>query len=142
MRRTTLSLLVIAIGLLGATAAAAEEPVGGISFHERSLAAGIGYSWGSGTLHFQGQNHSFKVSDLSVGHAGAEDVTAVGSVYRLTKLSDFNGNYTAAGGDLTIGGGEAGTVMQNQNGVVIRVRATTQGIAVKLATEGIKITLK
>jgi hypothetical protein len=66
----------------------------------------------------------------------------VGSVYRLKKLEDFNGNYTAAGGDLTIGGGEAGTAMQNQNGVVIRIRATTQGISAKLATEGIKINLK
>ena len=108
----------------------------------KTVAIGVGCSWGSGTLHFGGKNHPFKVQGLSVGQAGAADVTASGSVYRLKRLSDFDGNYTAAAGDITVGGGEGGAVMQNQNGVVIKVRATSQGANAKIASEGLKITLK
>ncbi len=134
--------LAVALCLMGASPSQAEDPVGGISFHERSIAAGIGYSWGAGTLHFEGKNYPFKVSGLAVGQAGAEDITATGSVYRLKSIADFSGNFTAASGDLTLGGGEAGTVMQNQNGVVIKIRATTQGLDAKIGTEGFKITLE
>ncbi len=134
--------LAAVIGLTGASSSWAEAPVGGISFHERSIAAGIGFSWGGGTLHFQGKNIPFKVTGLAVGQAGAEDITASGSVYRLKNLSDFGGNYTAASGDLTLGGGEGGTAMQNQNGVVLKIRATTQGLDAKIGTEGLKITLE
>jgi hypothetical protein len=132
---------VAALTLLPAGFARAEEPVGSVSFHERTLAAGVGYSWGGGELTFEGKKHAFKVSGLSVGQAGAEDVTAVGKVYRLKTLSDFNGNFTAASADIAIGGGEGGALLQNQNGVVMRVHSTSQGVNFQFGPEGVKVTL-
>jgi len=134
--------LALSFSLVMASSSRAEEPVAGVSFQERSIAAGIGYSWGAGTLHFKGKNYPFKVTGLAVGQAGAEDVTATGSVYRLEKVSDFSGNYTAASSGLTLGGGMSGTVMRNENGVAMVIRATTQGLEAKIATEGLKVTLE
>jgi len=66
---------------------------------------------------------------------------AAGSVYNLKKLEDFDGNYTAAGAGATIAGGGDVAAMKNQNGVVIQMKSTTQGASLKLAAEGIKLSV-
>ena len=73
---------------------------------------------------------------------GATNVTASGKVYHLKKLSDFEGNYTAVSAGATVGGGGSVSNMQNQNGVVIHVVSTTQGLKFSLAAGGVKIQLK
>src|SRR3974390_1397483 len=86
-------------------------------FSGGSVAAGIGYSWGSGTLTYKGVKYPITVSGLSAGaSAGATSITASGSVYNLKKLEDFDGNYTAAGTGATVGGGAGVVTMKNQNG--------------------------
>lgn len=60
---------------------------------------------------------------------------------RLAMLT-INGNYTSATAEGTLGGGAGVTKMKNQNGVVIDLRTTTQGVNVKLAPSGVKLTLK
>jgi len=40
-----------------------------------------------------------------------------------------------------VGGGAGVTEMRNQNGVVIAMKSTTQGASLKLAAEGIKLSL-
>ena len=52
-----------------------------------------------------------------------------------TKLLALAGVFLRAG-NLTFGGGSA-TIMQTQNGVVIRLTSTTRGLKLKLATEGV-----
>jgi len=89
-----------------------------------------------------GEEHPFKVSGLSVGDVGITKADAAGSVYHLKQLSDFNGTYVAAAAEATIGGGEGVTTMKNQNGVVINLKSTTQGVNIKLAPEGVKLTLQ
>ena len=107
------------------------------------MAAGIGWSWGSGTLTYQGKQYPISVEGLSVGGTvGGASVTASGNVFSLKSLDDFNGNYTAAAAGITVGGGAEGTAMQNQKGVVIKVVATTTGITFNLSTAGVKFTLK
>src|SRR6266478_6123437 len=55
-----------------------------------SVAAGIGWSWGSGTLTLlDGSEHRFKVSGLDVVAVGIKQATGVGYVYNLKKLEDF-----------------------------------------------------
>ena len=147
MRRMLRSGVVVAVLvgviLMAGTVLAQDKPDATITFSGGSVAAGIGWSWGSGTLTYQGKQYPFSVQGLSVGGTvGGASVTGSGNVYGLKSLDDFNGNYTAATAGITVGGGAAGTAMQNQKGVVIKVVVTTAGLTVNLATAGVKFELK
>jgi hypothetical protein len=121
---------------------AAEEPDATIEFSGGSVAVGVGYSWGKGTLHYQGKSIPVTLKGLSVASVGANSVRASGDVYHLASLSDFEGNYTAASAGATVAGGGDIAAMQNQNGVVIKLRSTTQGLAFNLSVDGVAIKLK
>ena len=142
MNRTILSLAVVGLLALSPGVSLADEPDATIDYSGGSAALGIGYSWGQGILHYKGQNYPFKVNGLSIANVGASSIQASGSVYHLTKIEDFPGNYTAATAGVTIAGGGGGTAMQNQNGVVVQMGATTQGLQFTLAPSGIAIALE
>ncbi len=121
---------------------ASKQPDATLKLSEGSVAVGIGFSWGKGTLTYKGKSYPFKVEGLSVGEVGAARAEATGNVYNLKKLEDFSGNYVAGGAEGTVGGGAGVTAMRNQNGVVIELKAITQGVNLKLAAEGVKLTLQ
>jgi len=125
-----------------AMACAADEPDATIEFSGGSVAAGIGYTWGKGTLHYQGRSIPVTMKGLSVASVGADSIRASGDVYHLKKLADLDGNYTAASAGATLAGGGGVAAMENQNGVVIKLRSTTQGLEFNLAVEGVAIKLK
>jgi len=136
--------LALAVGVLFSTAALAadEEPSGTVSIENMSVAVGIGYSWGDGVLKFQGKEYKFKVKGLSVIDVGVSEVSAVGEVYHLKKVEDFNGNYNAAEAGIAVGAGAGASIMKNQNGVVLKLTSTKKGIALKLASEGLEIKIQ
>ena len=145
MRRMAIGL--VALGslvslLVGLAVAQAKKPDATLTLSEGTVAVGIGFSWGKGTLDYQGKKHPVKVSGLAVGEVGLDRATAVGSVYNLKKLSDFDGNYVAAGAGATVAGGAGISAMRNQNGVVIELKSTTQGASLKLAAEGLKLSVE
>jgi hypothetical protein len=144
MKRLAQSVLVLtmALSLFSLAFAKDEKPSATLKLSEGQVALGIGWSWGKGVLTFKGKKHSFKIQGLSVLDIGITKADAAGSVYHLTKLSDFNGTYTAAAAEGTLGGGAGVTTMKNQNGVVINLKSTTQGVNLKLAAEGVKVTLE
>src|SRR5262245_44550600 len=145
MRRAVIALVVVGslVSLVaGLAGAQAKKPDATVRLSKGAVALGIGFSWGEGTLTFQGKNHPFKVEGLSVGELGITRATAKGNVFNLTKLEDFNGNYAAAAAGATVGGGAGATIMRNQNGVEIQLVSTTQGASLKLAAEGLRLTLK
>jgi hypothetical protein len=146
MRRTMGVLLIMATCALGASAADARARRGGgpdatIQFSGGSVAAGIGFSWGSGTLHYKGRSYPIKVDGLTVGAVGISRASASGSVYHLNRLEDFPGTYAAVGAGAAVGGGVSVATMQNQNGVVIKAKSTSQGVKLKLGVDGVKISL-
>ena len=134
--------LVITLSLFGLVFAQEEKPDATLTLSKGQVAVGIGWSWGDGVLTFKGKKYPFKVGGLSVVDVGITKGNAVGKVYHLKKLSDFNGTYTGAAAEGTIGGGAGVSAMKNQNGVVIELQSTTQGVNFKLAGEGVKFTLK
>jgi len=145
MKRVTASILVLAmVMVLSGLALAAEDkkPDATLKLSEGQVALGIGWSWGKGILTYKGKDYPFKVEGLSVGDVGVTKADAVGKVYNLKKMSDFNGTYTSAAAQGTLGGGAGASTMKNQNGVVINLESTTQGVNVKLAGEGVKFTLE
>ncbi len=119
-----------------------KKPDATLTMSEGQVAVGIGYSWGKGTLDYKGKKYEFKVDGLSVVDVGITKATSKGKVYNLKKLEDFDGIYTAASAQGTIAGGAGVTTMKNQNGVVIDLVSTTQGVNLKLAPEGVKFTIK
>lgn len=146
MRRMLMSgsfaVILVGVILVAGTALAQDKPDATLTFSGGSVSVGIGYSWGEGTLTYQGKSYPFSVEGLSVGAVGGSSVTASGDVFGLKKVEDFGGNYTAATASGTLGGGAGATAMQNQNGVVIKLVSTTQGLEFKFAGSGVKFTLK
>ncbi len=145
MRKVVFLVAVVGLALMahGATAAETKEkPDATVELSTGSVAVGVGFSWGGGELHYKGKNHPFSIEGLSVGDVGVSKATAKGEVFHLKNLSDFEGNYTAGAAGATLGGGGGAAIMKNQNGVVIELVGTTQGLKLKLAAEGVKITLK
>ena len=144
--RRMLALAVVAgIGLAtpwDVVAADKEKPDATMRLESKSVAVGIGFSWGKGTLKYKGGEYPIEVDGLTVGQVGATSVSATGDVYHLKKLSDFDGTYAAVAGGATIGGGGGGLAMKNQNGVVIEITNTSQGVNLTAGVSGVKLSVK
>ncbi|MBV8574139.1 MAG: hypothetical protein JOZ58_03745 [Acetobacteraceae bacterium] len=99
MRRSILALVAAASLVLPMLVRADDSgaPVAKLTLTGGGVAAGIGFSWGSGTLVFQDKTHKVKVMGLAVADVGVSSIDATGDVYHLTRLEDFNGTYIAAG---------------------------------------------
>jgi hypothetical protein len=137
---------VVAVGvllvLLGTMPSVAAEADATVKITGKSVAAGVGYSWGSGVLTYQGKEYPFTVTGISAGDIGITSVELSGSVSNLKNLNDFNGNYTSVSAGATVAGGAGAAAMRNQNGVVINLVATTRGLNFNLGVDGVKIQLK
>ncbi|MBX3023330.1 DUF1134 domain-containing protein [bacterium] len=112
-----------------------------IELEEGSGGVGIGYTWGRGTLHFQGKAYPITISGFSAGELGGTKIQAHGDVYHLKHLSDFNGTYTSSDAGATFGGGFDVEAMRNGNGVEIKMVSTTEGADLKAAVSGVTFTL-
>jgi len=106
-----------------------------------SVAVGIGFSWGQGTLVFDGKEYPFSVNGLSIVQVGASGYTATGVVHNLKKVTDFQGVYTAVSAGVAVAGGISGTVMRNSNGVEIRMSSNHAGLNFSLGPKGVTIAL-
>lgn len=138
-------MILVLVALLlssGAAFAKGKRPSATISFDTGSVAAGIGFSWGSGTLSYAGKKYPFSVDGLAVGSVGITQASARGSVYNLHKVDDFWGTYTAVGAGATAGGGGKVATMRNQNGVSINVVSTTRGVSLNISASGVKFSPK
>ena len=143
MRRMIGLATIAALGVCLTVARAEEkEPDATLRLSGGSIAAGVGLSWGSGTLSYKGKDYPVEVKGLSVGDVGVTKIEASGKVYNLKNLEDFNGNYTAAGAGVTAAGGAGAVAMKNQNGVTAELVATTQGVKFAIAAAGVEMKLK
>ena len=140
MRRILIS--AASLLLLLAAPGFAGDTDGKVEFSGGSVAAGIGYSWGDGTLTYQGKQYPFTIKGLSIVDVGASKIEADGTVEHLMKVEDFEGNFTAITAGATIAGGASATVMENQHGVVMHVTTSTTGLQFQLAPSGITVAFK
>lgn len=138
------SVLFLFVALFAATAISGEaaKPSGRVSISSRSIAAGIGVTWGDGKLTFQGKNYPFSIDGLSLVDWGISRATANGEVYNLTDVAKFAGTYVAAEAGLTLAGGMSGMILRNQDGVLMRIHSTSRGARLQLGTSGLTIRLK
>ena len=104
--------------------------------------AGAGFAWGHGQVSFQGRDHLFRVSSLSMADTGAAGIYAIGRVMRLRRISDFNGNYRVSSAGATIAGVSLATYLQNERGVVIELVAMDAATAANRSVNGLRVRLK
>jgi hypothetical protein len=113
-----------------------------VELERKSVGAGIGLSWGDGTIYWEGEEHAFSVKGLRIGDVGAARMLGEGYVENLERLEDFAGNYVAVEAGATAGKGGSLVQMRNENGVVISLRAKTEGLGVTLGAEGFTVELE
>src|SRR5277367_4945800 len=109
-----------------------------------SVAIGIGYTWGHGTLYNRKdqKEYKFKLSGVSIADVGGAGITAEGEVYNLKTPADISGNYSAVTAGVTIIEGGSIAYLKNDNGVVIKLHSQTGGLRFNLSANGMRITLQ
>jgi hypothetical protein len=112
-----------------------------VELSRSSIGAGIGISWGKGTLSFEGNNYAFSVKGLSVGDIGAAKILAEGRVENLENLADFAGTYVAVEAGATAGKGGSSLTMMNENGVSISLASQREGLGLTLGAQGFAVSL-
>jgi hypothetical protein len=143
-----IGILLLVLGVMtGFTQAATHQsgPDATLRLSGGSFAAGIGFSWGSGTLTYKGKGYPIKVNGLSLGKVGITGVSASGEVFNLKHLQDFNGHYSYGGAGMrgvTLASGRSGTLMTNQAGVIVRISATQKGVNVNATGGGVDMQIK
>ena len=115
------------------------KPTAGLELEAKQVGFIVGGGSGKGMLHFKGKNHPFTIKGGSVGTVGASKASAIGDVYRLENLEDFEGIYTAvgAGGALYKGAGTA--QFENEKGVIISLRAKSKGASLSVGVQTVTI---
>jgi hypothetical protein len=142
MRRAGVWIVMVALMGAAGLGTADEKPSGTVTIESKSVALGIGVTWGEGKLSYEGKTYPFTVKGLSVLDLGVSKVSARGKVYHLHKVEDFSGTYAAAQAGAAVGGGMSVVALKNQNGVVMELSSTQTGVKLTLAGEGIEIKLK
>jgi len=147
MRKTAIFLTVLGLSLTSlftpiTTAPAQNDTKGKVTLQSKSVAVGVGVSWGDGILEYRGKKYPFTVEGLSVLDLGIAKVSATGVVANLKKLEDFNGNYVFAAAGAAAGGGAGAAALKNQNGVEMALTATGQGVKLSVAQGGMNVKLK
>jgi len=113
-----------------------------VALERHSLGAGIGVSWGDGSIYWEGQEHAFQVKGVRVGDLGATRLNGEGWVQNLDRLEDFAGTYVAVEAAATAGKGGSAVTMRNEHGVTISLRSRTEGLGVTLGAEGFTVELE
>ena len=146
LKKIAILSLVVAV-MTGFTQAASQHsgPDATLRLSGGSFALGIGFRWGSGTLTYKGKDYPVKVNGLSIGKVGMTGVSAIGEVFNLKHLQDFNGHYNVGAEGtrgVTIAKGKAGTLMTNQAGVIVRLAATQTGLDVNATGGGVDMQIQ
>ena len=143
IRKFALAMLAVGFLASGNSALAADEkPTGTVTIDETQLSLIFGGSSGHGVLKFGGKTYKFKTEGVRVGSVGYEKLTLVGEVYRLKKVEDFAGYYSAAQTGAALIKGLSGYWLSAENGVMIRFKGKSEGAALNLGFSGMKFTME
>jgi hypothetical protein len=97
---------------------------------------------GSGTLHFQGRPYRFRITGAGLGGTGVSTVEATGDVFNLTSPAQFGGTYGQFRHGMAVGTASTGELwLQNDSGVIMRLRARRRGLMLATGVDGMLITM-
>jgi len=113
---------------------------GTLTINQTQLAFIVSGNIGGGTLSYAGATHAFSVGGLGIGGIGVSQIDAVGEVYNLKNLTDFEGAYGQARTGIAIGTVSAGHLwLENTAGVYIHLAAKRTGLALSLGADAVYI---
>jgi hypothetical protein len=140
-------LALVAVLLVSWSALAQEKAqhfakVGRVNFTIKSVAAGVGYSWGDGHFIFKDKTYPIKVKGFSVITAGISSTNVVGDVYNLKDPADIAGEYTTFKAGAAVGAGLARATAKNDKGVTLELVAESKGVKFDLSAGSFTIALK
>lgn len=117
-----------------------KKPSATVHINETQYALILGGSSGTGVLTFQNKDYPFKLSGMTLGaNVGIVKTSATGEVFDLVDISKFPGTYSRIESGITLGLGVAGTVLKNENGVLMNLTSTVEGIQINLSGGGVKV---
>lgn len=119
-----------------------EKPSGTVEVTSKSVAVGVGVTWGNGTLTYNGAPHTFSIDGLSVLDLGVSKIRTHGEVFYLKNLADFSGHYVAGAAGIALVAGVNDVIMRNERGVVLRLHGTEKGVRLQLGGQGVNIEVK
>ncbi len=131
-RHRLLGLLLLLGYALSPTWAEEQLPSGRVAFTGVTFGLLVGYTQGRGSLRLHGQDYPFAIKGYQLLSLGAAWMDALGVVYNLERLEDFQGTYRALRGSFTAIQGGGGAVLRNDNGVVIYLQNLNLGVEVSL----------
>jgi hypothetical protein len=130
---------VVIMGFAGLSLAKDDAPSATLTISETQVGFVLTGDWGHGTLTYQGQDHMFHMGGAKIGGIGISSMKVDGSVYYLENLQDFEGLYFKADAGLTLAKGKVGSWLKNDKGVVIHLGANSEGVALQIGVEGLKV---
>ena len=120
----------------------APEVSGTVTLESKSVAIGIGVTWGHGELTMNdGSVHKFKVNGLSVVDLGISKISAKGEVFNLVEAKDLNGTFIGGEAGITVVGGGSASAVKNSKDVIMHLKSSQKGLKLTVAPGGMKIEL-
>lgn len=127
---------------VGPQAIAGKRPDGFVDMHMVQAAYIGSGNLGRGELRFHGRTHRFTVGGAGIGGIGASTVEAEGDVYELRSVERFPGAYAQARYGIAVGQASAGELwLQNEAGVIMRLKARRTGLMLSLGADAIVISM-
>ena len=122
---------------------AGKTPSGHVELREVEIAFLGSAGGGKGTLSFRGQTYPFEIGGLGGGGAGVSTIDASGEVYKLTDIAQFPGAYDERRSGVAFGGGGGGDLwLQNNSGVVMHLKAESEGLMLNLGADVVDIRME
>lgn len=120
-----------------------ENPACTVSIDSVNVAVIGGGGGGEGKLTCRGKTRRFSIGGAGIGSIGVSKMHAVGSVYRLDNPDDFEGVYgqVKVGGAIGSKGSEA-LMLENEHGVVMRLKARSRGLSLSLGGDAMVVEYK
>jgi hypothetical protein len=119
-----------------------KTPSGFVEMREVEIAFLGAAGGGTGTLSFQGQSYPFEIAGLGGSGAGISKIDASGEVYNLTDLAHFPGAYSERRMGVALGGGGGDLWLQNNAGVIMHLKAASEGLMLSLGADVVDIRMR
>jgi hypothetical protein len=137
-----LAAVAVALAMLTGASTQSRAASGTVRLHITKVGFLVGVGGGSGTLTYHHRVYRLVVGGVGIGSLGIASADLVGTAYHLQRPSDIAGTYGAAGaGGAFVGGGQVAT-LQNEKGVVLKLRGKQIGFQASLGVAGMTISLR
>ena len=128
---------------IGPSAVAGLRPDATVEMQQVQVAYIGSAGGGFGTLYYKGHAYPFNVGGAGIGGIGASTIDAHGDVYKMRSLADFPGTYAQGSYGAVAGDESVGDLwLQNDNGVIIHLKAKRTGLMLSLGGDAVIISMK